>query len=118
MADPIDLEMLGQKLRRVRKERELTLEDVAKETQISIPTLSRIERGDAKGLLSETLITLSDWLGQPIKLWRKGDSKQSTPDVIELHLRADKNLDKKTAEALATLFRIAYEQVKKGQKGG
>lgn len=119
MADAIDFELLGRKLRSTRKDREMTLEEVWRETGVSVPTLSRIERGDAKGLQSETLITLSNWIGTSAKLWRKADAVDSTPDVVELHLRADKNLDKKTAEALAQLFRLAYDQMKKNnQRGG
>src|SRR3954471_122471 len=115
MSDAIDLVLLGERLRKVRKEREMTLEDVSKATGVSIPTLSRVERGDAKGLLGETLITLSNWMGTSARLWRKADAVDSTPDVVELHLRADKNLDRKTADALAQLFRAAYDQLKKGK---
>jgi len=118
MADAIDFELLGERLRKIRKEREMTLEEVWKTTGISVPTLSRVERGDAKGLQSETLITLSNWMGTSAKLWRKADAVDSTPDVVELHLRADKHLDRKTADALAQLFRAAYDQVKKGPKKG
>jgi|SRR4051794_4541293 transcriptional regulator with XRE-family HTH domain len=118
MADAIDFEALGKRLREVRNERKMTLEEVWKATGVSVPTLSRIERGDAKGLLGETLITLSNWIGTSAKFWKKADAVDSIPDVVELHLRADKNLDKKTAEALAQLFRAAYDQVKKGQRRG
>src|SRR3954467_7322529 len=118
MADAIDFELLGQRLRKVRKERDMTPEEVWKATGVSVPTLSRIERGDAKGLLGETLIALSNWIGTSAKLWRKAETVDSTPDVVELHLRADKNLDRKTADALAQLFRAAYNQVKKGQRRG
>jgi transcriptional regulator with XRE-family HTH domain len=116
MADAIDFELLGDRLRQIRKERGMTLEEVWKATGISVPTLSRIERGDAKGLLGETLITLTNWMGTSAKLWRKADAVDSTPDIVELHLRADKNLDRKTADALAQLFRVAYDQMKKGPK--
>jgi transcriptional regulator with XRE-family HTH domain len=116
MADAIDLELLGRRLHEVRKERKMTLEEVYQATGISVPTLSRIERGDAKGVLGETLIALSNWMGTSAKLWRRADAVESTPDVVELHLRADKNLDRKTAEALAQLFRTAYDQVKKRQR--
>jgi transcriptional regulator with XRE-family HTH domain len=118
MADAIDFELLGERLRKVRKDRKMTLDEVWKATGVSVPTLSRIECGDAKGLLSETLITLSNWIGTSARLWRKADAVDSTPDVVELHLRADKNLDRKTADALAQLFRAAYDQVKKGQRRG
>ena len=118
MADAIDLELLGQRLRKVRNERDMTLEEVWKATGVSVPTLSRIERGDAKGIQGETLITLAGWIGTSAKLWKRADAVDSTPDVVELHLRADKNLDRKTADALAQLFRAAYDQMKKGHRKG
>jgi hypothetical protein len=35
---------------------------------------------------------------------------ESTPSIVEAHLRADKNLQPETAKALAELFRVAYKQ--------
>ena len=114
MADAIDLEWLGERLRTVRKKRDMTLEEVSDATGISIPTLSRVERGDAKGLQGHTLITLTNWVGASAKLWGKAAAAvDNTPDFVELHLRADKHLDEQTAKALAHLFRTAYEQLKK-----
>lgn len=37
------------------------------------------------------------------------------PDVIELHLKADKNLDKQAALALARMFRVAYAYAAEAQ---
>src|SRR4051794_27856447 len=108
MADAIDLAWLGERLLKERKARGLTLEEVAKETGVSIPTLSRVERGESRGLKGETLIKLTEWTGTPSKLWKKATAPPNMPDFVELHLRADKNLDGKTAEALAQLFRTAY----------
>jgi hypothetical protein len=34
----------------------------------------------------------------------------STPDIVEAHLRADRNLDAETAAALGRMFRLAYER--------
>jgi transcriptional regulator with XRE-family HTH domain len=116
MADAIDYGRLGKRLREVRKERELTLEEVSVVTGISIPTLSRVERGAAKGLQGETLLALSGWVGTSAKLWKRAGTVDSTPDVVELHLRADRNLDHKTADALAHLFRAAYEQLRRKQR--
>lgn len=116
MAEAIDFEWLGERLRAARKKRGMTLEQVAAETGISVPTLSRIERGAAKGLQSENLIALSEWLGTSVKLWKKAAAVASTPDVVELHLRADKHLDQQTADALAHLFRTAYEQLSRRDK--
>jgi hypothetical protein len=40
---------------------------------------------------------------------QRGKTVDATPDVVDIYLRADKNLDKKTADALSTMFRTAYE---------
>jgi hypothetical protein len=37
-----------------------------------------------------------------------GQANMSTPDAIEAHLRADRNLDQKSADFLAELVRTAY----------
>ena len=35
---------------------------------------------------------------------------EATPDIVEAHLRADRNLTPETAKALSELFRVAYQQ--------
>jgi transcriptional regulator with XRE-family HTH domain len=118
MAGSFDFARFGQRLREVRSKRKLTLKDVHEATGISVPTLSRIERGEAKELESKTLLTLSSWAGvnlalfqaEPVAKTPKAERNMATPDVVELHLRADKNLDPKTAELLVKMFRAAYNQ--------
>jgi transcriptional regulator with XRE-family HTH domain len=107
-------------LREVRSERGMTLKNVASITGISIPTLSRVERGDANEIESNTLLALSKWAKLPFDLFQKGSTSKrklpavgsdiSTPDAVELHLRADKNLAPKTAELLVKMFRAAYSE--------
>ena len=118
MAEPVDVAVLGERLKRMRKAREVTLKDVAERTEISIATLSRIERGDAKGIDSPTLLALAKWMGADasefverpdLEIGKVVTEQHTTPDVVELHLRADKNLDKRTAIALAKMFRAAYD---------
>jgi transcriptional regulator with XRE-family HTH domain len=122
MAENIDLVYLAERLRTARKERKKTLQDVANEVAVSIATLSRIERCEAGGVEAETLLALAKWLDLPAEHLREHarlpsppsgvqSPFASTPDVIELHLRADPKLNSKTAKALATMFRIAYEQM-------
>ena len=122
MADSIDLELLGQRLKRARKKHAVRLKDVSARTGVSIATLSRIERGEAKAIDGGTLITLTKWLGTPAEDLVANtvpDSSvnvsKTTPEVVELHLRADRNLNKQTAEALANMFRIAYETLSREQ---
>jgi transcriptional regulator with XRE-family HTH domain len=120
MAANFDLVRFGERLREVRVKRELTLKDVSQEIDISIPTLSRVERGDAKEIESKTLFALCDWAKLPLELFqeqvvpvkRVGTVRKdiATPDAVELHLRADKNLNPRTAELLVKMFRAAYQQ--------
>ena len=125
VAEPVDVAILGERLKRERKARDLTLRDVADEADVSIATLSRIERGDTKSVDSPTLLALSKWMGARAAEFLDrpdlGDienpnvEKRTTPDVVELHLRADRNLDKRTAIALARMFRAAYDSFLPGQ---
>ena len=119
MPHGIDPEWLGQRLRQIRKDRGLTLRQVSEQTGISTATLSRIERGAVRGLESDTLLMLSEWMGTEVEQLKaepppikQGDKTLDyTRDIVELHLRADKRLDKKTAAALANLFRTVYKQL-------
>jgi transcriptional regulator with XRE-family HTH domain len=108
------LNVLGQRLKDARRRRNKTLDDVHKDTGVSIATLSRIERGDAANIESKTLIAIANWLRisldsispAPVRV----HAGKSTPDVVELHLRADKNLNSTTATALSNAFRMLYDQ--------
>jgi transcriptional regulator with XRE-family HTH domain len=114
MGNPPALNVLGQRLKEIRQRRNKTLSDVHKDTGVSIATLSRIERGDADNLESKTLVAVANWLkisldsiSPAVPRLRNG---KSTPDVVELHLRADKNLNPTTASALSNAFRMLYDQ--------
>jgi len=115
MADSLDLVAFGERLRKTRRKRQLTLQQVSDQTSVSVPTLSRIERGEATEIESSTLIVLARWMRVSLELFSGGakalSKKLSTPDAIELHLRADKNLNPQTATALAKMFRAAYEEL-------
>jgi transcriptional regulator with XRE-family HTH domain len=111
---------LGDSIRRKRAAEQLTLRDAAEQTGIGASTLWRLERG--QGLPdSATLARLTRWLGvpperfmdMPVAEKRRSVAfypSESTPDVVEAHLRADRNLSPQTARALAELFRVAYNQ--------
>ncbi len=111
---------LGQLLRKVRLELGLTLEEVKNETSISVATLSRIERAafsnsgvDVRG---DTLESVNAWIKRKSMEGNNGADLSATPDLVSLHLRADKNLDAETAEALAQLFRTAYDSLARANK--
>lgn len=122
MPEPVDVERLGQRLRRVRAQRGLTLERLFSETGVSVATISRIERGGSKEIEAGTLVSLCKWMGVRPEEFRLGaeppklpgrKAAASTPEAVELYLRADKNLEPRTAALLAEMFRAAYEKLAK-----
>ncbi len=115
---------LGRAIRRKREEMGLSLRDVADETNVSASTLSRIENGTGKPD-ADNIARLTAWLDVPMERVmsaRKADNEikpvvyfphEPMPEIIEAHLRADKNLTEDTAKALSEMFRVAYTQFSK-----
>lgn len=112
---------LGQIIKRRRTELRLSLRAVADKTGVSASTLSRIENGTGKPV-ADNIVRISKWLGIPIDRVMKKQNEyeviqpvvyypnEAMPEIIEAHLRADKNLSSDTAKALSELFRVAYSQ--------
>ena len=119
----VNTEELGRAIRRRREDLGLSLRDVANETAVSASTLSRIENGTGKPD-ADNIARLTSWLDVPMERILSGrnhshpDSakavvyfpQEPTPQIVEAHLRADKNLTPETAAALSELFRVAYNQ--------
>lgn len=113
---------LGTAIKRRREELGLSLRDVADVTGVSASTLSRIENGTGKPD-ADNIARLTGWLDMPMdRIMNKQSSTanevepviyyphEATPEIVEAHLRADKNLSPETANALSELFRVAYKQ--------
>ncbi len=62
----INTEELGRAIRRRREELELSLRDVADQTQVSASTLSRIENGTGKPD-ADNIARLTSWLDMPLE---------------------------------------------------
>lgn len=118
----VNTEELGRAVKRRREELGLSLRDVADKTSVSPSTLSRIENGTGKPD-ADNIARLTAWLEVPVEriLSARPSQDDSTPAVIyypqepvpqivEAHLRADRNLTPETASALSELFRVAYNQ--------
>lgn len=125
----INTQELGRAIRRRREELELSLRDVADQTSVSASTLSRIENGTGKPD-ADNIARLTTWLDMPLEriLSRSGRDEseakavvyyphESTPEIVEAHLRADRNLSPETADALSQLFRVAYSQFSRNESG-
>lgn len=124
MTESKNLARLGEIIKAKRQEAGLGLRAAADESGISASTLSRLERGIGAAPDAETITKLSEWLKASVDdLLFGGETKfkeleeLSTPEIIAIHLRADKNLSPETAAALADLFRAAYKQLAKGENG-
>jgi transcriptional regulator with XRE-family HTH domain len=114
---------LGRAIKRRREELSLSLRDVADVTLVSASTLSRIENGTGKPD-ADNIARLTSWLDMPVdRVMKKNGNEatiepviyyphEATPEIVEAHLRADKNLTPETAKALSELFRVAYSQFK------
>lgn len=128
----VNTEELGRAIRRRREELGLSLRDVAEETAVSASTLSRIENGTGKPD-ADNIARLTAWLDVPMERILTGRHSNSdsakavvyypqepTPEIVEAHLRADRNLTPETAAALSELFRVAYNQFSRNEpeKGG
>ncbi|HEV2835996.1 MAG TPA: helix-turn-helix transcriptional regulator [Pyrinomonadaceae bacterium] len=118
----VNTEELGRAVKRRREELGLSLRDVATKTSVSASTLSRIENGTGKPD-ADNIARLTAWLEVPVEriLSARPSSDDSTqavvyypqepvPEIVEAHLRADRNLTPETASALSELFRVAYAQ--------
>ncbi len=114
---------LGRAIRRKREGEGLSLRDVADKTGVSASTLSRIENGTGKPD-ADNIARLTGWLDVPMERIMGGTRQldgedvqpvvfyphESMPEIIEAHLRADRNLTPETAKALSEMFRVAYQQ--------
>jgi len=103
--------LVRSRLSQTRKREGMSLRAVAEVTDISAATLSRFESGKGTPDL-DTLTKLSDWLELD-----RGDVFRATAELpldtmkaVEVHLRADPELDPRAAQALAEGFRIMYER--------
>ncbi len=133
MEEPtLNIVEMGEYVKRKREEEKQSLRQVARKINVSASTLSRIENGIGTPD-SATLARLAAWLGIPLERLMKGSlltehlSKdvnaddawaepviyfptESTPNIVEAHLRADRKISPDMAKALAELFRVAYRQ--------
>jgi len=99
-----------------RRENEIGLRDAAEASGVSASTLSRLERGAATSLPdSATLSKIAEWLGLSLAALLSDETSAigsqpelSTPEVVEVHLRADRELSPETAKALAEMFKTLY----------
>lgn len=87
---------------------------IAAELDVSASTFTRLSQG--KGVDIDTFVTLTGWLGASPDDFVVGDKpreseSEETLAVISSYLRADRNLKPRSAQAIETVLRAAYEQL-------
>lgn len=118
----VDSAELAQRVRAKREAEKLSLREAGKALGMSAATLSRVESGTHLPE-RDRLFRLADWAGMSLgAAARKTRNRQvhgedaSTVEAVELHLRADKNLDPDDAETLVQLVRTAYDRMSARRK--
>lgn len=135
-SEPMDIakiRALGRMIQKKRVAQRLTLEEAAKQSGVSTATLSRLERiGRTKSIPASgviqpdlrTLAALARWLDRSLDEVLDEEAPQpsavipsppipegaTTPEIVEAYLRADRNLDPRTAAMLSQMFDLAYRQ--------
>jgi transcriptional regulator with XRE-family HTH domain len=110
MTEP--LSQLGVRLKARRREKRLSLRDLADQTGVSFNTLSRVERGHVPDLKNFQRIV--DWLELPPEtFFAPDDATASTPQSIARHLLADKRLSEVAASKIAEVVNEMYGKLAK-----
>ncbi len=93
--------------------------DIARELGIDHSTFTRLGRGQRPDV--DTLVALSDWLGVALDTFVVGeaprDERQETLASIATYLRADKALKPRSAQAIESVLRAAYDQLAEPDSG-
>jgi transcriptional regulator with XRE-family HTH domain len=104
-----EIARLGAILKARRREKHLSLRDLADQTGVSLNTLSRVERGHVPDLKNFQLIL--DWLELPAERFLDTPGDASTPEVIARHLRADRRLPNEAAIKIAAMVEEMYHNL-------
>jgi transcriptional regulator with XRE-family HTH domain len=104
MTEP--LSQLGVLLKERRREKRLSLRDLADETGVSFNTLSRVERGHVPDLANFRRIV--DWLEVPPETFFDPEPSASTPHAIAKHLQSDRRLSSEAAARISGMVEEMY----------
>lgn len=108
MESTLNTDLLANMLKSKRGDRGLRA--IAEEIDgVSFTTLSRIEQGKVPDV--DTFIRICKWLNESTETFILNKSKKQTPsskEQIVAHLRADRELNKETANMLIKMIDLAY----------
>lgn len=108
MESTLNTDLLANMLKSKRGDRGLRA--IAEEIEgVSFATLSRIEQGKVPDV--DTFIRICKWLNESTETFILNKSNNKTPsskEQIVAHLRADRELNKETANMLIKMIDLAY----------
>tara|TARA_R110002050_G_scaffold161419_1_gene291070 strand:+ start:186 stop:533 length:348 start_codon:yes stop_codon:yes gene_type:complete len=106
MASSIDTAKFSEMIKSKRGTKGLRA--LASEIGVSASTLSRIEQGNLPDI--DTYLKLCSWLEVSSEFFTTGEytGEDNKKTNVIAHLRADKTLPSKTAEALIQMINLAY----------
>jgi transcriptional regulator with XRE-family HTH domain len=92
-----------------RRQKRLSLRDLADQTGVSFNTLSRVERGHVPDLRNLTRIV--EWLDVPVEMFIEPAGAATTPELIARHLSSDQRLSPDAAGKIAELVEEMYHHL-------
>lgn len=110
-AETLRVQDLAKLLRDRRAAKGLGLRAAAREAGVSFNTLARVEKGHVPDI--QTFSRIARWVGHaPADFLQQGSvTADSTPDVVEVHLRADPGLSSDSAKVIADMVRELYDRL-------
>lgn len=122
---------LAMLLRRKRQLEDLTLQEVAAQTGVSIATLSRLEKHSRSQVIgtagitpdTKTVAALASWLSVPINDLLEDEAQPANasdvdlPLMVDTYLRANRNLKPDDAATLSKMFRDMFDNYTKQGSG-
>lgn len=91
---------LGQELRRLRMERNLRLEDVAKGTGITLQYLSMLEKGVRKSVSFEIMADVSRFYGVPLDYFAAFIKEEESRQLSEMEIMLWKAINDKVRDEI------------------
>ncbi|WP_066310415.1 helix-turn-helix domain-containing protein [Bacillus sp. FJAT-29814] len=91
---------LGQELRRLRMERKLRLEEVAKGTGITLQYLSMLEKGDRKSVSFEIMADISRFYGVPLDYFAAFLKEEESKPLSDVEIMLWQAINEKVREEI------------------
>lgn len=91
---------LGQELRRLRRERDLRLEDVANGTGITLQYLSMLEKGARKSVSFEIMADISRFYGVPLDYFAAFIKEEDSKPLSDVEIMLWQTINEKVRDEI------------------